>query len=85
MQNPSNLLTAFMLTAVGEMKKHPEDPKPKVTSGMPGAYYAALKPRTDGVWKPVLPRLSEEEKVQQRKHLARKRLIKEIVECLQKV
>ncbi len=45
-----------------------------------GKYYAALGATHTGVWKQITPRMTEVQKVKQRTHLARKRLIKEIVE-----
>ena len=46
-----------------------------------GAHYSGLGiAARSGTWKPIQPRLTEEQKVEQRAHLARKRLIKEIVE-----
>jgi hypothetical protein len=56
-----------------------EEPKPKVKSGMPGAYYAALgRPERDGVWAEQLPRMSPAEIEKQKAHSRRADLIKEI-------
>ncbi len=59
-----------------------EKPRRRMKSGKPGSYYAALgkAPPSGHSWKPIQPRMSEAEKQHQRIHVARYRLIKEIVE-----